>query len=1167
MQSYMQQFRWMKYSFLCWLVVSSFTTLIAQTEAEQMDRAQNYISKAEDYYAQAEYEASIKEYQFAAAIYRRTNHPEKYGICYNGVGNNYINLTRYKEAFQEFKRVTYLFNELASSGAQIDLDSTILADSYEGFGRYYMNVNVDIEKAMYYHQEALRLRLLYNGDKADIARSYYFLGRSYRYYKIDSSLIEKGAEIVDPVKEELKLLNQALEMQLKASGETDHEVANTLEAIGDYYYSIINDYQKGFEYHQKALKIRKEVFRDNHPKIASSYLNHATYYRVMHLFEKEEEYLENALSIQLDIFGDEHADVAKSYYLLGNRTAFSGDYDKALDYYDRALAIFIQLQTENSVEAAEIYLRNALCYRALNESKEEFNLLQKSLGIHQKVYGKDHYQLGKVYTEIGAYYGARNEYDSLLYYYQMASDLWVEQLGEDHFFVAQSYDNLAKAYRYLQDSEKEYFYLNEALHKKQQTEAINTPEAKGEYVRSDMIADLSFETKAEDDVILGTQLFESYMNLAAFYKRKRDYDIALIYVQNALVAVCKGLDGAEDDIYKNPEVSELAHNIEWLNALEQKGHLFLQLYYATKEPKKLEYAEKTYMQALTLIDTLRINFSSDGSKQQLTRRSIPVYEGTIEVLHTLYNSSKNPKYLYQAFEVMERSKTFVLLQALQGIAARSFSGVPADLLAREEYLRRNLAYYSDFKNRGRKKEEDFDKAYFETRQAYDSLMQLIETQYPRYYNIKYQNTVVGLKKLQSTMLNSQNVLLEYFIGDQNIFVFKVTADYQYFYKIPIPNDLERMVNDLRTALTDYQLIAKDPNLAYKNFVLASHSFYKTFVLPFLTGVDKSVTQLIIVPDGWMSYIPFEILLEEVPANLDNPDYKSLKYLLQRYEVNYSYSATLLVENMEPIKQKNNSLCLGFAPSYSGSKVLGAEAELPWAEKELKAVEETFKGKYFFGTKASKERFQEMVQDYGIIHLAMHGIVNIRNPHKSMLLFALDSTQTEDQAKLFAYEIHNMSLNADLVVLSACETGFGKVVRGEGVLSLARAFMYAGVPSVVTTLWKVNDYTSATLMTYFYENLAAGMTKPQALRMAKLKYLEQSDKVSGHPAFWGSFVTIGNPEALHYGFPAWVWTTMMIGAVLLLGMIIFTFFTKGSKRKKNQTSYPQRASNLPPDASL
>lgn len=1159
----------MTYRIFCWVILASCTSLQlqAQTETEQLERAKDYIEKAEEYYAQAEYEASIKEYQFAAAIYRRINHPEKYGVCYNGVGNNYINLTRYKEALTEFKRVTYLFNEMAASGMNVKLDSTILADSYEGFGRYYMNVDVDVQKALFNHQEALRIRLQYDGEKQDIARSYYFIGKSYRFYKIDSSILKKQDDTLDPVKAELNYLEKALDIQEKTLTDKHHEVANTYEALGDYYYEVINDYQKGFEYHQKALDIRKEVFRDNHPKIAASYLNHATYYRVMHLFEKEEEYLENALTIQLNILGDEHTDVAKSYYLLGNRSAFSGDYEKALDYYERALAIYTKLQTENSVEVAEMYLRIALCHRQLNDLKEEFGFLKQSLKIHQRVYGRDHYRLGQVYTEIGTYYGQQQDYDSLLHYYQMASDLWVEQLGEDHLFVAQGYDNLAKAYRFLQDSEKEYFYLNEALRKKQQSKEGGNPGTTAEYVRGDMIADLSFETKAEEDVILGAQLFESYMNLAAFYKRKRDYEIALLYVQNALVAVCKSLDGEEADVFKNPALGDLAHNIEWLKALEQKGNLFLQLYYATQEPKRLEYAEKTYMQALTVIDTLRVNFSSDGSKQQLTRRSIPVYEGTIEVLHTLYNSTKNPQYLHRAFEVMERSKAFVLLQALQGIAARSFSGVPAELLAKEEYLRRNLAYYSDFKNRGKQKEENFDKAYFKTRQSYDSLMQLIETNYPRYYSIKYNNKVVGLKQLQATILNSQNVLLEYFVGDQHIFVFKVTNDYQYFYKIPIPNDLERMVNSLRTALTDYQLIAKDPNLAYKNFVLASHSFYKTFLQPFLTGTDESIKKLIIIPDGWMSYIPFEVLLEEAPKNLDQPNYQNLGYLLQRYEINYSYSSTLLVENMEPKGQKNNNQCLGFAPSYSASTSLGAEADLPWAGKELKAVEKTFKGKYFFDLKASKERFQEIAQDYGIIHLAMHGIVNIRNPHKSLLLFAVDSVQVEDESKLFAYEIHNMSLKADLVVLSACETGFGKVVRGEGVLSLARAFMYAGVPSVVTTLWKVNDYTSATLMTYFYENLAAGMSKPEALRQAKLKYLKQSDKVSGHPAFWGSFITIGNPNPLQYGFPSWVWIVMALGGILLVGMLLLNFFSRRKQKKQSSKQQKEIIHNTPPDASL
>jgi CHAT domain-containing protein len=273
-------------------------------------------------------------------------------------------------------------------------------------------------------------------------------------------------------------------------------------------------------------------------------------------------------------------------------------------------------------------------------------------------------------------------------------------------------------------------------------------------------------------------------------------------------------------------------------------------------------------------------------------------------------------------------------------------------------------------------------------------------------------------------------------------------------------------------------------------------------------------------------------------------------LIQQYELNYTYSATLLLRKIKERRTKNNGLCLGFAPTYSENNPLEQHQELPWAQKELESVQQIFRGDYLFGADATKERFLEKAADYGILHLATHGIVDLKNSSKSRLAFAQSKLSTaREAAALYAFEIHNLSLNADLVVLSACETGFGRIVRGEGVLSMARAFLYAGSPSVVTTLWKVNDYTSATIMTYFYENLSRGMSKPAALKKAKMDYLRQADATAGHPAFWASYISIGNPEPITSGWRWWH------GAILLglLGLAGFGFWYKvyRPRRAKNK----------------
>ena len=176
-------------------------------------------------------------------------------------------------------------------------------------------------------------------------------------------------------------------------------------------------------------------------------------------------------------------------------------------------------------------------------------------------------------------------------------------------------------------------------------------------------------------------------------------------------------------------------------------------------------------------------------------------------------------------------------------------------------------------------------------------------------------------------------------------------------------------------------------------------------------------------------------------------------------------------------------------------------------------------------------FKQVAGDYKVIHLAMHGILNQRYPILSSLAFTEDGSAEEDNF-LQAYEISHLDLNAELVVLSACETGSGKFEQGEGVLSLARSFMFAGVPALVVSLWQVNDYSTALIMERFYKELANGADKAVALRTAKLSYLSNSEGIMGHPTFWSAFIQLGDSKRV-YLVSKGTWTPWFIGGGLLL----------------------------------
>jgi CHAT domain-containing protein len=191
--------------------------------------------------------------------------------------------------------------------------------------------------------------------------------------------------------------------------------------------------------------------------------------------------------------------------------------------------------------------------------------------------------------------------------------------------------------------------------------------------------------------------------------------------------------------------------------------------------------------------------------------------------------------------------------------------------------------------------------------------------------------------------------------------------------------------------------------------------------------------------------------------------------------------------------------------------------LPNADDEVKAIGDLMHGKTWLNADATREHFMTAAPQCGILHLAMHGLLNEGNPMLSSLVF--DHATPGNASELFALELYNIQLQARMTVLSACNTGKGKVHNGEGVMSLARAFAFAGCPTTVSSLWSVNDLSTATIMKQFYHALRAEKPVDEAMRDAKLAYINAARSENAKPIYWASFVVVGNSEALPgYLFP-------------------------------------------------
>jgi CHAT domain-containing protein len=270
--------------------------------------------------------------------------------------------------------------------------------------------------------------------------------------------------------------------------------------------------------------------------------------------------------------------------------------------------------------------------------------------------------------------------------------------------------------------------------------------------------------------------------------------------------------------------------------------------------------------------------------------------------------------------------------------------------------------------------------------------------------------------------------------------------------------------------------------------------------------------MIIIPDNVLNYIPFELLQR------DNND-----YLINDFTISYSSSVRLfLVLQSDHFKYKTENFWAGFSPNYQNDKQLTSISD------EISTISEMIDGNKFIGEDSKKQNFLENNKKYSVLHLAMHTEIDNINPMFNKLIFS--------DGDLTSSEIYVSESKANLAILSACNTGSGKLEKGEGVMSMARAFHFSGVPSVIMSLWKVPDKETKEIMIYFYKHLKKGNSKSEALKNAKLDYLSSTNDINlKHPYYWSGFVLNGNPDNLDTPKSKFYY---LISGILIIGLLLF-----------------------------
>ena len=481
-----------------------------------------------------------------------------------------------------------------------------------------------------------------------------------------------------------------------------------------------------------------------------------------------------------------------------------------------------------------------------------------------------------------------------------------------------------------------------------------------------------------------------------------------------------------------------------------------------------------------LFDTAELaifEINSESSKIYLKNRLNAIYEYAINSNFNKFQDSQDSSFLQTALSYSERSKGVLLLQDIFNkhennsgtdvdslIRSRQelISEVNALKLRQRDLITRKDTSYLD-RVRTKIKENEFRISYLD---------QKLESKNPGI------SKLLHLQKSVNRSVQNNEQIIEYFYGNRDLFIFYLNAKSSQIFRVPLDESFRNKIHRMYSFLQGAQ--EEKP----EDFTRLSTHLFQT-LLPSPIDSGKNLT---IIPDGPLTMIPFDILLYELPKRINS--FRDLPYLINRHTISYASSNKTIHFNTG----RGNKI-LAFAPKYSSENPLFNNMD------EIENIKVHFKTKVRAAGKASKEVFINEAPDYNYIHIAGHAMYDPNEAENSHIVFSKEGGQADP---LFAFEIQQMKLNANLVVLSACETGVGNVVSGEGAFSLARNFFIAGARSILHSLWKADDQSSAMIMEDFYASYKENKDGAAALRNAKLAYLKSADNFTSHPRFWACF---------------------------------------------------------------
>ncbi|WP_245896889.1 CHAT domain-containing protein [Kordia periserrulae] len=799
--------------------------------------------------------------------------------------------------------------------------------------------------------------------------------------------------------------------------------------------------------------------------------------KIMFLYRDQQFYRAiKEVEIYLERYPEKDWQRGKVYRQLGNIYSDLGDYEQAFQNYDKSIFILKSFNSDADLLLTYISKLETLVNLYDESYSDEILYLEKAIEALKKTENLSYGNEFALSLNLGVFYDYRKEYNTAISKYKNAYVLSKE--NKDTLAMAGSMLNLSSIHKNNGNIQESKAYIQEA----------------SKYI--------------DDDDALNAVMAN---NLADIYQLENNHQQALIQYQKAITQALK-IETLDYQTLPNFEAIEYSPNkLDILGYLIDKANGWIAFYESENNTTYLQYALETFTLADKLIDVIYVESREDLSKLFWRKKSATFYPKAVEVCYRLQQPEK-------AFFFMEKNKAMLLLENMTDATAKRLSKLPENVLIREQNLIKEIkTLESEIQatpHTNSTQIEALKNSVFNYKNEYNTFIDSLETNYPKYYTYKKNINIIALSEVQQNLQNDE-LILQYIIGKENGFVTLITAKKIQLQQLPKTEVLQNLINSYKNAVSK-PFVSTDDKKEYEK---VAQQLYQQLI-PFAQEKSIENKKITIIADGMLQYIPFEALLTD-----------RKEYLIEKAQIQYNYSLSSAAQSRQNDTEIHKNF-IAIAPTTFKNEQFST---LATSSEELKKLTNIFDATHFQYEKASKAQFTSAYGNYKIIHLSTHGGIDNTVPWVAFY-----------DEKLTLDELYFTKNRADLVVLSACKTSDGELKKGEGVMSLARGFFNAGAKSVVSSLWDINEKASTEIIQEFYKNMVAGDTKSEALQKAKIAYIQNHKNTSeASPYYWSALTLTGDETPIEISQNSYWY--YLLGGIVLSGMIVFIRFKRRDKK--------------------